>query len=352
MTIPSLLQILTLDEIIAENKALFETNNPGVLESESDYYMPVIEAWSEREFRMRTEVNYNFKQHFWIEASDGGLDWGASFFGMSRLEGSKPWATFSFILSEIKEIETRIPIGFLLGDENGNTARTKEEVVIAAGQLTATALGELDLYVESSSIKTEQVLTPLPYLIEVLQAESFHGGREIETDEALRNRIGLSLETLSGAGPRKAYKKRTLDADSRIKDVNVFEIDGRVQIVIDTDTWDALLVQRVTDAIGAEEVRPLNDNIDIYQATVLPFNIVATLAIKEGYNALDVVSMSKEACEKLRDLKIEDSISLARVIESLFVEGVNDVAVASPATNLSASRTEVLRLETIEVSYA
>ena len=350
MNVPFLVKEYSLEEMIEMQKEIFRQNNPGVLESESDYYMPVIESWAESMFRLRAEVNYNFRQHFWKNAVAEGLDVAASFFGVTRLLGSRPFARFLFTLSEVKTIDMNIPAETVLSDGE-SLARLNGDVLIPAGSLSAEGVVVLDAYVVSSTIKTESIVTAVPYLEKVTQLESFHDGAEIEKDEALRNRVSLALETLSGAGPVKAYMKRTFDADSRIKDVSVFEIKGRVQIVIDSEAWDALLVQRVTEANNAEDVRPLNDKIDVYQAEVVTYDISVVLTVTDGYSRTDVVARAKEEIMLLSNTKIGESVSLARIIEASFVDGVKDVQVLSPNATMTVSHTQVLRLGSVEVTY-
>jgi len=352
MTIPDLVEVYTLEELILACKETFEQANPGLLQSESDYYTPVIEAQAEREFRLRTEINKNFKNQFWMIAEGEWLDFAASEFNVERLQGSKPWARFTFTLSETSEIDITIPDGLVLGSDDGLTAYTTEEFTVPAGSLSVEVTAELELYVVSSATKTEQILTLLPYLAEVKQLESWHDGDTVEDDARLRARVSLSLEGISGAGPYKAYTKFALDADSRINDVLIFETDGRVQIVIDSDEWDAVLADRVTLAVSAEEKRPLNDKTDIYQATKVLFSVQAVLSIKDEYSTADVVARSKAEVQKIQGTKIAEPISQARIIEALFVDGVKDINITSPGANLEVSQTEVLKLDTVEVSYA
>ena len=353
LKVPDIIKVGTLSEEIAKEVAVFEARNPGLLQNESDYYMPVLESWGESMYRLKVATNFNFRQHFWRNATGAGLNYAASWFGLERLEGSYPYANFTFTLNEIKTIDMKIPAGHLLGDGGEYTARVKNEVTIPAGQISAEGIVELESYVVSSEVKTELIYVPLAYLASVTQLENFHDGAARENDDSLKNRIGLALETLSAAGPVNAYKKRTLDADSRIKDVSIFddEVTGRIQIYVDTETFDALMEQRITEASTAEEDRPLNDKLDVYQAEVVSFDITATLSIKSGYSAADVLARSKAELENLSSLKIGEDLSLAMIIEAGVVEGVKDIQITSPEENLSSDNTQVLRLGTVEVGY-
>jgi len=351
MNVPDLVQAYSLEELIEVEKGIFESLYPNVLGSESDYYMPVIESWAESMFRLRTEINYNFKQQFWMNAENEGLDYAASFFGVTRLDGTKPVASFSFRLSAVQNIDTTIPAGIVLGSSNNETATTLNDIVIPAGSISAEGLAELNVYVESSTTKTEDILTTIPFVSQATQLGNYQNGKAIEGDEALRRRVSLSLETLSAAGPISAYQARALNADSRVKDVSVFEVNGRVQIVIDSETWDATLVQRVNDACSAADVRPLNDQLDIYQAEVLTENVAATLTVQEGYDALSAVNSATTAILALAPFRIGQLLSVSAIIDACMVEGVIDVGISSPLSNVTPTRTQVVRLGTVGVSY-
>lgn len=352
LTVPDLVPVTTLDEEVTKIKNIFESRNPGVLENESDYYTPALESFGEALYRHKVEVNYNFRQHFWMNAEGAALDYVASFFNEERLPGTRPYANFTFTLNEIKAIDAKIPADSLLGDANGNTAYVKNEVIIPAGQLSADGLVVLDDFIEQSEIKTEIILSTIPYLESVSQLENFHSGKAKESDDAFKDRISLSLETLSAAGPINAYKKRTLDADSRISSVEVYEEDSRIQICVATTEFDALLEQRIRDACTQQDDRPLNDKIDIIEAQKVPFSIIVKLSIVDGYSKSTAVSQASAALETLTNHpKIKEGVTLSAINAASMVGGVYDVEIIEPASSIDINQTQVFECESIEVSY-
>ena len=351
--VPDLVTLGTLEEVISSCKETFEQLHPGILESESDYYMPVIEAQAEREFRLRVEINTNFRNQFWMLAEGEWLDFAAREFGVVRLEGSKPWAKIKLFVSEALSIDITIPAGMLLGGTQEMTAQTKLAATIPAGARSVEVIAELDAYISSSEEKLEEILTPLPYILEATQLESWHDGKAVESDERLRERIEVSLDTLSGAGPYRAYRKLTLKADSRIRDVLIYGEPGEVHLVIDTESYDEALQTRVMAAVNAEEVRPLTDHVILHHATAQYFDVAATLVVEDGIDANTVVQRAKDALRlRTEDIRVGESLSRARLIDALFVSGVRDIRLTSPADNLSATREQVLKLAALEVSYA
>ena len=344
----SLIEALSLEEIIARNVALFAEVNPTVsLESDSDYYMPVINAWSEAELRLRIETNFAFKQFLWMSAVNDGLDAVAEMFGIVRLEGAKPYATLSFEV-EPKSVDILVP-NLLVGSQTGESASI-ESFVLPANTTTIEVVAFLDEYVQSNPIKTEQLLTTLPYLATITQLDSFANGEDVESDAALRERIKLSFADFTTAGPIAMYEKKTFEADARIKDVYVYEQNHVVMIVIDTDVYDGVMQSRVLEALGAEDARPLTDTLSLSQATPLEVQINASVTLKQNVSSVAVDTAIKNKIE-MTLLKIGEKLSVAKIIDMLFVEGVEDVELLSPVANVNPPATGVVRIGTVGLSY-
>ena len=340
---------LSLEEIIEKNVALFREVNPTVnLDSDSDYYMPVIQAWSEAEMRLRVETNIGFNQFIWMNAVESGLDSVAEMFGVTRLEGSKPYTRFLFSISRAPDVDIIVP-SLLLGGDNGATA-TIESFTLPAGVGVIERVGFLDEYIESSSIKTEQILTTLPYIAQIKQIENYKQGAIRESDEALRERIRLSFAELSTAGPVKAYIKRVLGADSRIVDTAVWDESYGVTIAIYATEYDSVLEDRVMSVLSDEDQRPLTDRITLVEAVAVSIDISAVVKI-ETFASQSVVQALIMSSLEADSRKIGEGLSIAQIIEMLFVEGVRDVELLSPTESVPATRSEVIQIDNIELSY-
>jgi len=344
----ALVKELTLEELISKNVALFTEVNPNIkLDSDSDYYMPLIQSWSEAELRLRVETNFNFNQFIWMNAVGVGLDNVAQMFGISRLQGSKPYANFTFSISTPKDVDISVP-SLLLG---GGTANANiESFILPANSTSVSVVGVLDSYIESTSIKTEELLTTLPYLAKLTQTTNYANGATVESDEALRERIGLSFAEFSTAGPKNAYIKKTLEADSRIKDVDVRENNFGVQITIYASQYDTVLVSRVQRALNIEEQRPLTDKIALQEATKVSVIINAKIALKTNIIQADVDTLIKNKVGSTL-FKIGQKLSISKIIDMLFVEGVEDVTLNSPASNVNTGLTSVIEIVALELVY-
>lgn len=160
-----------------------------------------------------------------------------------------------------------------------------------------------------------------------------------ETDAALRYRIQLALEGMSTAGPVGAYEYHALSVDG-VKSVGI-------QGPPDTDPGDVLvtilsadgngtasspLIAEVTAALNAEDVRPLTDNVTVQSASVISYEIIATLFVSPGPDPLAVqaaalASVTAFVADRHR---VGADIRLSALYAALHVGGVDRVTLTAP----------------------
>ena len=112
----------------------------------------------------------------------------------------------------------------------------------------------------------------------------------MEADDALRQRAQLALEGYTTAGSVGAYEFHARSADGRVSDVSVISPSpGDVLVTVLSTEGDGTASPELTDivsqAVNAEEVRPLCDSVSVSAATILHYNVEATLEIAEGPDA-------------------------------------------------------------------
>ena len=350
MNIQELLKIKTLEEYVADNIAIFENLYPGVLESESDYYMPVIRSTSERELRIRTEIADALSQCFWMSARDEWLDWCGEEYKVKRLFGAKPTTQIEFSIEAIMSIDITIPKGQLLLSDDNTKAYTMEDIVILAGETTASGLCELDMLIETSDIKCEIIGTLLPYTVGAKQLAPWSGGENYEDNEDYRERISMALDDNSVAGPENAYIKKTLDADSRIHQVKVFVAGDRVQIVVDCEILDDAMINRIIQACNGEDVRPLSDKIDIIKAEIVTLDITAKIYLASGISIEKLIDIKASVTTMVSGLRISQPIGLPKIIDALFIDGVEDIAITIPQVGILPTATQIIKIGNVELS--
>ena len=167
-----------------------------------------------------------------------------------------------------------------------------------------------------------------------------------EDDETLRNRVHLSLEGHTTAGSAGAYMYHSLAADADVKNANISTPSaGTVDVVIlsnsDSGVPSAALLQTVTDALNADQVRPLTDLVNVLPAQINNYQIDVTLTPFEGAGGELILT---EATLRINEFvkeahKLGQDIYLSAIHAALHVIGVERVEIAQPTADIINPKT-------------
>lgn len=352
---PDVMQVLDYEEILNQNIVNFKTLVPGWIPLESDEFKLVFEAFAYREFHLRAEFN-NLASAFFLSSSAGyNLDNYAVFYGVTRLAGSNPYATYEFSLSETLNEDVTISANLILIDANSKyEAKLLKDVIILAGELNATGPVELQFEAVTIATKTEIITATLPFVVEAKAIDVFANGSVVESDEDFRQRILLSLADKSTAGSEETYKSFTFNADERIEDVAVLNGDaGVVNVFYYSKNSDELMQTRIIEMLNKKEVRPLTDNIVVKKTTQISFNVTAELKILPNQETATVYSNAIDGLNKgLKALRqIGTDVTLSEINDFLKVSGVKEVVITEPAENIVVSASEIGVDDVRTISY-
>jgi len=339
---PTIIEELDFETIVNRKvervKAILAERGIEWQPSESDDLMTMIEMDAYEEMLLVAKTNERIRQQFLAFATGSNLDHiGVTRFGVERLPGVKPKADMRFSLSAVLDVDVILPKGLLLG--NGvDVAYLIEDVVIKAGSLEAQGVIELDEEIDFKDVKTEMILTPLPYLIKAKQLTPFSGGANLEDDERYRERIWLSRERRTTAGSRLMYEFYAKSADVRVKEVNV--ANGGAGIVKVCYHADEDITNIVLDYLNAEEIRPLTDLVEVEKAVVKEVLIDAKLIAKD----LSLVDL-EAVKERFRDFeeKFNIFLSVPKIYDLLTDENIIDVELKTPLSYIVTEFNEVLK---------
>lgn len=356
---PTVIEVYDFETIKARKLArvveLMKAKGIEYVPSESDDIMTVIEADAYDEMFLHARINNAVKAQLLAFAKDADLDHiGTSRYGEERLKGSKPYALFTFTLSAALSYDVTLPAGLQLTDTKGAFAFLLADVTIAAGQLSNTGTVELQSYTESSVIKTESIVTPLPYVATATQDENFHNGADVEDDERYRERIWLSRERKSTAGSDLTYKYFSKTADARVDDVQIIDdTAGTVKVYllsnIDPYTADQVMIDRVDAALNKEEVRPLTDSVQVSSATIVNGSIVADIVLYDLTYEANVRELIQSRIDA-NTMIFGKSLSIAKQYGILESEQVKDVTITDPLA-INALPSEVVRITTLTLNF-
>ncbi len=179
---------------------------------------------------------------------------------------------------------------------------------------------------------------------------------ENETDEELRTRTQARIEGWSTAGSRAAYKFHALNSDPRVKEANADSPQpGLVRISIlskenDGEVSDNLL-ETVNTYMQREDIRMLTDTVEVVPCTLVDIDIRAKITLMSSTPPEFLNTIRKSFYQSFSNLSgLGVSISQSWIISNLFLDGVQDVELLSPTTDIEISETSCARLVHMELT--
>jgi phage-related baseplate assembly protein len=170
---------------------------------------------------------------------------------------------------------------------------------------------------------------------------------EGESDSNYRTRISLRPDSYSTAGSANSYRYHAMSASALVKDASAINGGpGEVIVtVLSTEgdgTADSELLQAVTDAVNADEVRPLTDTVTVQSAAIL--------TTPSRPSSLPATGQALHLCWKPPSPRAEEYATRQRllgkgmkrdaVLAALWIDGVENVVLIAPLADLPATQEE------------
>lgn len=172
----------------------------------------------------------------------------------------------------------------------------------------------------------------------------------MESDTALRMRAQAAFDGLSVAGPSGAYEYFARSASGKVADAKATSPSPAVVVlsVLSTDgdgTASPDLLATVTDALSAEDRRPVADRLTVQSAEIVSYNINARLFFYPGPESEPIQNAAHDALTSWLALqgKIGRDVARSAIMAALHVQGIQRVELTEPATDIVISDTQVAR---------
>lgn len=169
----------------------------------------------------------------------------------------------------------------------------------------------------------------------------------VEDDRRLRERYQLALEAFSTCGPAGAYRFHAMSASLDVLDVGVYGPEeafvdlGHVHLYVlsrigDGDASPALLAA-VLAKCSAEDARPLADFVEVFDATVHPYQITAHLLIRPGADAsLVVAEAERELADYAREThRVGGIVAMSGLYDAAHSHNVIRATITSPPAEVA-----------------
>lgn len=174
-----------------------------------------------------------------------------------------------------------------------------------------------------------------------------------ESDDRLRLRGQMAFEGLTTAGPVNAYKFHALSASADVADVAVDSPSPgtvRVTLLSPAGPPSADTLNRVSQALSADDVRPLCDLVAVEPAQIKPYAVDATLNAtglgKEQAIAAATAAMNQTAAAYYR---VGATVPLSAIYAALHQPGIDSVTLRAPLTDVTCTAQQAAKLTTLHL---
>lgn len=180
----------------------------------------------------------------------------------------------------------------------------------------------------------------LDHMVANLGAERLPG----EPDEDLRRRGQLAPEGTTAAGSYGSYRFYALSAHADVRDASIDSpapgvVRATVLSRVGNGAASLELLKTVGDALNAQDVRPISDDVWVQSAQIVPFEVRAVLHVYPGPAAQPLLDAARQALadyiEKTRKLGYD--VTRSGLFAALHQPGVQRVDLLSPAVDLVMS---------------
>lgn len=189
--------------------------------------------------------------------------------------------------------------------------------------------------------------------------------REGETDALFRNRVRLSFDGFSTAGPEAGYIFHVLQVvpdlldvliDTRTSNPDVPPGEVHIYVLTDDEGNEPYRAGKRLDValLLDENVIPDTDRVLVFSPDPVGYDVRVELTVSDGPSAQVILDASRHAIQSVLDdsYKIGGAVRRSQITAAAFVPGVIDAVVTVPASDVLAPRLSVPRLGTLDVVQA
>ena len=314
---------------------------------------------------VQNNINETAKQNLLKYSIGEALAGLGDLFGVYALEAQPATVTLQFTLSSAKAVDVTIPKGTRATADGNIFFATDEDLIIPSGEnigtvtATATVSGAKGNGFVIGQITN--IVDGVPYVGSVTNTTASKDGRDIETDDELRERMRLAPYLYSTAGAEEAYRYFALSANVNVGDAQPYRTSaGCVTIaLVNKDGTlpdaDGEIVNDVKNACNAKNVRPMTDNLTVKPATSIESNIDVSYYISADNSAkvTEIKAAVEAAVEEYRlwqITKIGRDIDPDKLKTRMYNAGAEKVVITSPIET-TVNDGEVAQFKTVNVKY-
>lgn len=169
-----------------------------------------------------------------------------------------------------------------------------------------------------------QFMVPNPAVLSVYAIRDASGGQDEEDDDTYRERIRTFGLINTTTGPQTQYESAAMNVTSEILDARALNLGAGVvgiYLLLASDTGAAAILDSVSAALNAQDVRPLTDTVEVYRATQMPYELKVQYAQEAGSNITTAIGEAVEEYQKWQDEEIGRAFNPDKLMAMLYQAG-------------------------------
>ncbi len=179
-----------------------------------------------------------------------------------------------------------------------------------------------------------------------------------EDDDTFRARIQLAPRGYSVAGPVGAYVYHAKSADGQVLDAAATSPEPGLVIVSvlareGSGEPSAALLDKVAQAVNAEDIRPLTDEVRVRAAGIVPYQITGKVYTLPGPDSSSVLATALQRIAVYAESmhRIGRRPTISGIHAALHIEGVDRVELTSPLDDVAVGATQASWCTAIDVTH-
>ena len=173
-----------------------------------------------------------------------------------------------------------------------------------------------------------QFMIPNPAVLSVFAVRDASGGQNEEDDETYRERIRTYGLMNTTTGPQIQYESKAKDVTSEILDARALNLGAGVvgvYLILQSDVGADAIVQSVSAALNAQDVRPLTDTVEVHRATAMPYELNVQYMQEAGSNIATAVAAAVEEYQAWQDETIGRAFNPDKLMAMVYQAGATRV---------------------------
>ena len=168
-----------------------------------------------------------------------------------------------------------------------------------------------------------------PAVNSLIVATDASGGNEEEEDDVYRERIRQHSLASVSTGPYQQYESAAKAVSSEIVDAKALNLGGGnvgIYMIFAEETGKQAIMDAVLAALSSNDVRPLTDNVSVYEATAVPYILEVQYESDGSSATTEAIGMAVTEYQKWQDDVIGRAFNPDRFMAMLYQSGCTRVS--------------------------